>query len=55
MNKLDLININDPNGWEGHLASEFLIYATPTMFLLDYKMKIMGKPINFSELISIIQ
>ena len=54
-NQLNLININDPNGWDGHLASEFYIYATPTMFLLDTKKNIIGKPINLSELISYIQ
>lgn len=50
VNKIDLININDPNGWDGDLASQFYIYATPTMFLLDKDKRIIGKPTTYSEL-----
>ena len=49
-NKLELININDPNGWDGTAASDYYIYATPTMFLLDREKKIIGKPITYKEL-----
>lgn len=34
-NKIELTNLNDPNGWDGKAASDYYIYATPTMFLLD--------------------
>ena len=53
-NKLNFININDPNGWEGDLASQYFIYATPTMFLLDKEKKILGKPMTFNELVSLL-
>ena len=52
-NQLELININDPNGWDGDLASIFYIYATPTMFLLDGQKKIIGKPTTYEELLNI--
>ncbi len=49
-NNISLININDPNGWDGTIASDYYIYATPTMFLLDGEIKIIGKPTTFEEL-----
>jgi thioredoxin-related protein len=50
-NNLEMININDPNGWEGDLASIFYIYATPTMFLLDGQKKIISKPVTYEDLL----
>ena len=49
-NNLELININDPNGWDGTAASDYYIYATPTMFLLDSEKRIIGKPTSLEEL-----
>lgn len=49
-NSLDLTNLNDPNGWDGTAASEYHIYATPTMFLLNKEKNIIGKPANYKEL-----
>ncbi len=49
-NNMNFININDPNGWDGDLASKYFIYATPTMFLLDSEKRIIGKPTAFKEL-----
>lgn len=49
-NNLIFTHINDSNGWDGDLATDFYIYATPTMFLLDNEKKIIGKPINYKEL-----
>lgn len=46
----NLINLNDPNGWDGNLASKYFIYATPTMFLLNNEKRIIGKPTTFDEL-----
>ena len=51
-NKLNFININDPNGWDGDLASDYFIYATPTMFLLDSEKRIIGKPTNYNEILA---
>lgn len=48
-NKIDLININDSEGWEGELAKRFYIYATPTLFLIDSEKKIIAKPITFQS------
>ncbi|PID56005.1 MAG: hypothetical protein CR986_10530 [Ignavibacteriae bacterium] len=50
-NKLNFTNINDPNGWNGDLATDFYIYATPTMFLLDKDKKIIAKPTKYIELL----
>ncbi len=47
---LEFTNLNDPNGWDGTVASDYYIYATPTMFLLDEEKKIVGKPTTFTEL-----
>lgn len=49
-NKLDMLHINDPNGWGGDLAHQFYIYATPTMFLLNGYKEIISKPLNISEI-----
>jgi thiol-disulfide isomerase/thioredoxin len=49
-NKLEFTNLNNPNGWDGTTASDYFIYATPTMFLLDSEKKIIGKPTNLVEL-----
>ncbi len=44
------INHNEPEGWNSKLASDFSIYATPTMFLLDRNKKIVAKPMDAMEL-----
>lgn len=49
-NSIDLIDINAPKGWDETIASNYFIYTTPSMFLLDTKKKILGKPINLQEL-----
>lgn len=51
-NKLDWINVTDLKGWDSKVAQEYYIYATPTMFLIDGKMKIIGKPITLNDLIN---
>ncbi|MHB9011210.1 MAG: thioredoxin-like domain-containing protein [Ignavibacteriaceae bacterium] len=49
-NKLSWINISDLKGWSGKSASDYFIYATPTMFLLDRDKKIIGKPTTIAGL-----
>ena len=49
-NRIELINIIDQNGWDGKVASDYYIYATPTMFLLDNEKIIVAKPTTFDEL-----
>jgi peroxiredoxin len=51
-NKLDWINLSDLKGWESKAGQDYYIYATPTMFLLDDKFKIVGKPITLNDLIN---
>ncbi len=46
----DLVNISDGLGWDGKASSDYSIYATPTMFLLDKEKKIIAKPMNIDEL-----
>lgn len=53
-NQLNLLNINDPNGWSGTIASDYYIYATPTMFYLNKEKKIVGKPTSYAELADLL-
>jgi len=48
--KFKFINVCDLKGWDGNIANEFSVYATPTMFLLDKNKKIISKPTTFEEL-----
>ncbi len=52
LDKMDLpwINAHEPLGWEGKSASDYNIYATPTIFVLDRKRKIIAKPLTYREL-----
>lgn len=49
-NNPDLVNVSDGLGWDGKASSDYSIYATPTMFLLDKEKKIIAKPMNIDEL-----
>ncbi len=49
-NNLNWINVSDLKGWGSKAASDYFIYATPTMFLLDSGKKILGKPLTIYEL-----
>jgi len=46
----NLTNLSDLKGWDGKAASDYFIYATPTMFLLDKEMKIISKPKSVVDL-----
>jgi len=48
--KLDWVHIRADREWESQLVADYVIYATPTMFLLGPDKKILCKPINFTEL-----
>lgn len=48
--KLPWINAHEPLGWEGKSASDYNIYATPTIFILDRKRIIRAKPLTYREL-----
>jgi thiol-disulfide isomerase/thioredoxin len=49
-NKLTLVNVIDLQGWNGKSATDYFIYATPTMVLLDKEKKIIAKPMTVVEL-----
>lgn len=50
-----LINISDLKGWDGKAATNYFIYATPTMFLVNHDMKIIGKPMMFEDVKKLLQ
>jgi len=37
--------------WDGKVAKDYNIFATPTMFLIDANRKILAKPETFEELL----
>ncbi len=53
-NNLDWMNLNDPGGWSGNAASDYLVYATPTMILIDKEKKILAKPLTIDELVKLL-
>jgi len=48
-NGYNWINLNDSNGWSSKAASDYFIYATPTMFLVDGERKILAIPGGIEE------
>jgi peroxiredoxin len=44
------LNACELKGWDSQSATDYNVYATPTMFLLDKDKKIVAKPITFAEL-----
>lgn len=50
-NKLDWLNVADLKGWDGQSVSDYFIYATPTMFLVDRQLRLIAKPSSIEELI----
>ncbi len=54
-NPSNFINLCDLNGWDSKIATDYFLYATPTMFLLDANKKIIGKPTTFEELQALIK
>jgi peroxiredoxin len=47
--KLDWLNVCDYNGWDSKTVSDYHIYATPTMYLLDENLNILAKPADAAE------
>jgi thiol-disulfide isomerase/thioredoxin len=45
----NLLNVSDLKGWDGKAPTDYFIYATPSMFLIDKDKKIIAKPITFEE------
>ncbi len=44
------INLSDLKEWDGPVAENYNIYATPTLFLVDENRKILAKPTSLAEL-----
>jgi thiol-disulfide isomerase/thioredoxin len=44
------INYSDLKGWETKAATDYSIYATPTMFVLDRDLSILARPVSVSDL-----
>lgn len=48
--KLDWIHIWDGLNWDSPNATEYKVYGTPTIFLLNEKHQIIAKPMTFTDL-----
>jgi peroxiredoxin len=48
--KLNWLNVSDLNGWNGKATTDYHLYATPTMFLVDKQLKLIAKPPSINEL-----
>ena len=46
----DWMNVCDLKGWDGQACTDYFIYATPTMFLIDKQLKLIAKPSSIEEL-----
>jgi thiol-disulfide isomerase/thioredoxin len=46
-------NLSDLQNWDGKVASDYNIYATPTLFVVDKNLKILATPVTISDLISL--
>jgi len=43
------IHARDPLGWNGKIAADYFIYATPSLFLLDREQHILARPTSFRQ------
>ncbi len=41
----------DPKGWLGRVPSDYFIYSTPSLFLMDAERRILDRPVNFRQLL----
>lgn len=48
--KFSWISYCDFMGWDGKIATDYSVYATPTMILLDKDKRVVAKPTSFPEL-----
>jgi thiol-disulfide isomerase/thioredoxin len=53
--ELDWIHIADGKGWDSPIVESYMIYGTPTLFLLDADKKIQSKPSGMAELKAIFK
>ena len=45
------ITSHDPLGWYGKVSSDYQVYATPTLFLLDKERTILSRPSSYRQLL----
>lgn len=44
------LNVSDLKGWDGKAMLDYDVYATPSMFLIDKRLKLIAKPSSIEEL-----
>lgn len=42
-------------GWDGRVVSDYAVYATPSMFIIDKDMNIVAKPITGEQLFAVVE
>lgn len=47
------IHARDPLGWNGKIAADYYIYATPSLFLLDREQRIVARPSSFRQFLRV--
>ncbi len=47
---MNFLNVSDLKGWNGKTSVEYFLYATPTIFVIDKKNKILAKPTSIDEI-----
>lgn len=55
LNDLSWINTIEPKAWEGKIAQQYNLYATPTMFLINRKREIVSKPLTMREFLDALK
>jgi len=53
--RLTWISAFDPDGWMGKVPEAYNVYATPSVFLLDSKRRIIAKPLTYREFLRSIR
>jgi len=49
------ITARDPLGWTGRVAGDYHVYATPSLFLIDYDRIILARPGNFRQFLRAVR
>ena len=50
INEISGTNVLDPEGWEGKVARQYNLYATPSLFLINNDREILAKPVTIRDL-----
>jgi thiol-disulfide isomerase/thioredoxin len=53
-NEYSFLNGCDLKAWNGKAVSDYYIYATPSLFLLDRSRKILAKPLSFEDFLKAV-